>query len=130
MTMNDEPVAGEISFFEWAELSGVLEAAALAAVALAVILVVVWRYFVPRPRGRWRLLLPLAFCLGVGGYVVYDYEYIYVNLVMRDAQTVREDCAAARASQDNRHAKRRPILFIFPLRKCRRRSGASGPSGP
>lgn len=40
----------------------------------------------------WRLLLPVAICLGVAGYVVYDWDYIHMNLVMRDAQTVRDDC--------------------------------------
>jgi len=71
---------------------GALERAAWTAMALAVILVVVWRYLIPRPRRHWRLLLLLAVCLAAVGYAVYDYEYMYLNFAMHDAQTVRDDC--------------------------------------
>lgn len=75
-----------------AEMDGVVCLGGLAAMALALALVVVWPY-VTHPRRRpWRVLAASTLCLGIGGYVAYDWPYVMLNLAIRDAQKIREDC--------------------------------------
>ena len=88
-----EGVYPKPGFLERAKQSGPIGMAGLATTLLSVILVLAAPHLT-LSRRRLLALLGLAFCLGVSGYVVFDYQYITLNLSLHDAQTFRADCMA------------------------------------
>lgn len=88
--MEPPPLRGP-SLLEQLKESGPIGMAALAAVLLAVILILGAPYLAASRR-QLAFLIGAAICLGVGGYVVFDREYLEINLQLRDAQAIREEC--------------------------------------
>lgn len=88
-----EGVYSAPSFLDRAKESGPIGRAGLATVMLAVAIVLAVPYLTLNRRSLWALL-GVAFCLGVCGYVAFDFRYIRLNLSLREVPTLRADCAA------------------------------------
>ena len=101
-----EGVYSKPSFLERAKESGPIGMAGLATVLLSVILILAAPHLT-LSRRRLLALLGLAFCLEVSGYVVFDYQYIMLNLSLHDAQTIRADCMALLQQQKESDAEER-----------------------
>jgi len=70
---------------------GWIEMAALGAMLLSVVLILGLPYLAANRR-QLAIFIGVAICLGVGGYVVYDFDYVVVNFYLYDAKNLRVDC--------------------------------------
>ncbi|MHA3772950.1 hypothetical protein ACXR0O_15555 [Verrucomicrobiota bacterium sgz303538] len=90
--MEEEAPLPAYSFIHDVVASGPIAMAAMAVIFSAGILVLVWLGLVICRRRPFPVLIGTAVCLFLTGYLVYDREYLSLNLTLRDAQTVRNDC--------------------------------------
>lgn len=90
--MNTDLQQHQMSLFERVLNSGPLGMAGASMLVISAALFGAWLVLVLRHRRRHPLLIASATALGIIGYSTYDRDHISLNLSMREAQSVRQDC--------------------------------------
>ncbi|MEZ0276711.1 MAG: hypothetical protein ACAH88_17515, partial [Roseimicrobium sp.] len=102
MTMHDKltiyllaaiaPMMHRMTLVDRAKEGGPIGIAGLGAMCIAIILGLYWFFCLCTGRRSGALLPITALVLAVAGYLGFEKEHISLNLAMRDAQIVRDDC--------------------------------------